>query len=640
MSNIKQWVRTVISNAGIPVDIASQLVESEPENALKSLHSLRESTINRNDDFGLLSSGGVAMRKRKGIQSVLPTLRYSTDLAQVFIWIKVLSQSRIRCLRSSVTLSSMYLVEQVLMLITTLNGASGDIKPLINFCSKIASTVVLVRCRDTCPIVRGIVAEYICRWASIHPDVFHSSVFGKSFAIQSCMSNLLIDDSAEVRRILIENIVKVVNKHMLNRFKWSQDFIEIVLQSFVSRCEDVHDDTSLEIEVHEHADLIEVLIRNGPHLIDQTQQGKEYLWDHLYQLLWDGSIPLPVRKTISAIVSKHVLAEDILNSQTAEWDKGIRMIQAFTEQYNPYPDKQDVDNFFVFDSFFSSLDQVTLSGYLGCAMFELAKEAGSLKSTIIESIASIIERNSFTALVPSCEPLFANLLDLNILNALILMIDSVADSCIPADDTLLFYFENALNEIRSYSHFYLLFKLWSKLGFIRHSLDDSLQTYGNNICSRLTTETLMQIHALESAVRRPIADLGTMDKLVDFISAGELPTIELITCAIDLVLIQTLKEVHNERDRALVDELKRKLSCVVRSLLNEGERDCSVEGLRLATFCKYRTKLLCEMPSKKDRGFYVAEKSTSQKLLRPNGFILTSFFEKQPMDHNLVSLIE
>ena len=645
MSTTKQWVKAIIIAAGIPDGVSSAMVESDVGIAEQLLQSIDLKDPAGADVFGLISGNITAHRKRRGFVSSLPLPRFATDLDDALRWVKCLSQSRLRPLRSAVTLAGMALVEQVLKSIQASKQTSDrDTKHLIVICGKLCAVLALVRCRDTCSVIRQIVAEYVFRWAMVNPEVFTSSIFGKSGTLQNALTNLLVDDETEVRYAAIAGLREVITKHMHYKFKLNLEFNQVVVQSFLSRCEDVRDyPADFESEVHEHALLIEALLTNNTGLIDVFEKAGLSLFDSVYQVLWDQQVPVAIRSTIARIVSTNVLGTDILNPQFVHHSRGVEMLIAFAKQYDPW---NSVDNQVpVFESFVSQFDPATLSSYLAACTSVVSVIEILQVVQLIEAIAIVADRNSYVLKIDCMQSLIEKLPSesLHAINALRLLAISVDSDSLPRDELLLGFLRKAVAST-VYTHMYLGYRAWAALAERRPKISQELVAWGSQLDAHLTFGTLTSIHALESAVHRPLPDLAAMNKLVDFIDQGHIPSMTLLVSAIDIVFIQILKPGLDLRTLELVNGLKHKLVRLLERLSAETKKDKTAEAQLIRSFSKYRLNLLYlddpQPPRGKDKSTVELVPSVRWYGMSANDYVVSSLIEKERIDETFVQAME
>lgn len=645
MSTTKQWVKAIIIAAGISEGVGNDIAESDVDNSVQLVQSIDLKDPDGADVFGLISGNITAHRKRRGFVSSLPLLRFATDLDEALRWVKCLSHSRLRPLRSAVTLAGMALVEQVLKSIQASKQTSdGDTKHQLVICGKLCAALALVRCRDTCSVIRQIVAEYVCRWAVVNPEVLTSSVFGKSGTLQIALSNLLIDDEAEVRREAIAGLTGVITKHMHYKFKLNLEFNQVVVQSFLSRCEDVREDPSdFDSEVNGHALLIEALLTNNPGLIDVFEKAGLTLFDSVHQVLWDQQVPVTIRSAIARIVSTNVLGTDILHPQFLHNSRGVEMLIAFAKQYDPW---NSVDNQVpVFESFASQFDPATLSSYLAACTSVMSGIEILQVVQLVEAIAIVADRNSYVLKIDDMQSLMEKLPsdNLHAINALRLLATAVDSDSLPRDDLLLGFLGKAVAS-PVYTHMYLGYRAWAALAERRPKISQDLVAWGSQLDAHLTFETLTSIHALESAVHRPLADLAAMNQLVDFIDQGHIPSMSLLACAIEIVFIQILKPGLDVRTQELVNELKHKLVRLLERISAETAKDKSADAQMIRSFSTYRLSLLNSDDSQPAKG---KDKSTVELVpsvlwygMSANDYVVSSLIEKERIDETFVQAME
>ena len=651
------WVSGILKAAGVPAETCSKLLQLTPEQAYTSLQAVNLQQGPGGDTYGLLSGSVTSVKKRRPFLNGLPLVRVGSDLEEVLKWCKSLSQSRLRPLRSAVTIASLALVEQLLSLNKHANSVTPESKQAFIFCGKVCAHIALVRARDTCAVIRQMVGESICRWALVNPEILNSSVFSRNGDLLACLSNLIIDDETEIRAAVIKGLCAAVTKHVSFKFKFDQEFVEVILTGLNVRCEEIHEGianaSSIEYlvsEVTAHAELVAILVSNQPSLIDSFEQANKNSFDLLYQLTWDKLIPLDARRVIAGVVSSNVLGSDILKPEFSNHSRGLEMVFAFIDQYSPWEDQRDVNHQSVFESFFAGCDPHTLTAYLETAIKQLRDDGtGDKLPQLIEMLAEIVSRNSYTNLKfdGGIHKLLTHLNNAHILNALVIFVESDGidlRSAWPSDETIVTAITSVVDPRtpHSYRHVYLAYRLWSLLGNHSSYLSEQLVLWGRSLDQHLTVSTLPNIHAIESAVQRPLADLAAMEQLVDFITKGEIPSVSLLACAIDLVVIQGLKPVTDPRDSELVGSLNAKLATALERLAKEAAKDQGEDAQLIEWFCRYRLKVLTDPADtvKKERGHVVFEANEPWQSMTPNNYLISQIIDKEKLDRNLVQFME
>jgi hypothetical protein len=133
-----------------------------------------------------------------------------------------------------------------------------------------------------------------------------------------------------------------------------------------------------------------------------------------------------------------------------------------------------------------------------------------------------------------------------------------------------------------------------------------------------------------------------MDKLLDCIDSGEMPSMSSLCCAIDLIILQVIKEPPVS-DRT--DSLKLRVQSLLESLheqaVQSDPRDKSAKVIKF--FCEYRMPLLGlhAIPEKlkKEKG----NVALSSKLTKVNGmtlneYIIAELFDNESVDTKLIEL--
>jgi len=626
MSNLQSWVHQILRASSVATEAVHRIIADDGA-ALDAICQAPQATeILSTDVNGMLQMSAASSKRRTMVANSLPRLTDANQFEPALVWIKKLTLTRYRPLRTVSTLAALHLVELLLKRIALEDVSSAESKQILTFCGKISTHVCLVRCRDTFPVIRQIVAEYIGRWCLVKPEVFTSSVFGRNGALCHCVGDLLIDDEPDVRQEMIDRMTDIVAIVSL-----PADLIKLVLKAFLVRAGDFRDSTVRDSELVAHAELISKLVvkDSGKPLDTFTEL------EQVHQTLWDRMLPVQVRSVFARIVAKYVFSQDIYEREFMEWETGIDMILAFCDQYRPETQSDSIDDFPAFQAFIEGRDQSAVQGYLSCIPQKLASQS---MGKFAEALAEHATESGFYGLSLSEELVKAALVNTGILNAVLKLVKL---GTVLSNNTV-----KQLKEIpagicsntdSNYIAKYLAFRLWGFLASQELEVQTALEKFASELESQILTPGVLQtLHALESAVKRPSLESCVLDRLFDFVLHGDISSVSDIVCALDLVFVQIAKtwgEPSSSLDRLRDTLLK---------IRKETQNDTGSDANSLDLYCRYRLGSLdgelAQKPKKLTLDIEMAQNVPEG--ISASTFILANLIEAGKLAENITSLIE
>ena len=586
--SVRFWVSEVLNSSNIPSSISNRMLEVGPEKALLELQKMNMQAPLGIDVFGLLSTSISCARKRRNFLSSLPVVNNTFDLNLLWSWIKVLSVSRYRLLRSAIVLGSLNCVDQLLGQAPRQNDISS--KTVYSFCGHVARQVVLVRSKDTFPVIRQLVAEFLIR-RCLASDVafFTSSVFGKTGEIVSIVYNLLCDEDMAVCRVVLDGLVALPSA--LLPIVLSSEHHLLVNNLLLIKC----------------TELFELLENGNPPYLDLLRGEIVSLCkiivspnEQIFQLLFDKFLPLEARISLAKLVAQFVLSSDITQAEFTNYPIGIAMITEFVQQYK-LADSED--GMTVFESFFACMHKDQLAGY------------GAVSSGVVLHALSTVADDVCIDDFPS---LFRQLGDDTHTISAILTFLKISPTLVDMDVCIDFLCEYLLR-CKLYAGVYLGYQVWDRLARLNFRVKERLNGWGAQIRSDWTTN-LVQIHAMESVIECPLME---NNDLIDHVLAGRVEQVHEMICALDLAFIQTLKS-------SCSDLYKTNLHNALTFLYNETCNDPDAKLLMF--FCQYRLEETTQ--NKKDKASILVPGCA--KTL--NQYILRNIFDKHNLPENILSM--
>ena len=601
MAPAEDIVSLLLTASGVPHETVQRVLEQGPSECSGILSSLNLSECLEHDVYGLNSSQLQSAVKRRRLTGAIPKLTVESASETLLLWLKSLSQCRFRPVRSAASISAFYIVEQ--LLISSRQALPQERRAQLSFCEKLCMQVLLPRCRDTCPVIRQIGAEYISKCTKV--------VFGKRNALFDALSHLVMDDMRNVRMEVIKGL------SLATPLAVPKEFMCVLIKAFFARCEEVHEQrdeeskrTYLFSEIVAHAKCFSLIIlgSNGEALESLGQDA-----ECLFQVVWDTQLPLEARNFIASIISKHVLG--CLDILTKDPDEAIDILSEFIREYSP---SKEISDLGVWESFVSEPSQLLLQAAIARSHIPL-----------IEAISLIIDakqQTHFSLDFSGFEHVFTLLADIRILNSLIRF--SKYSNAFPCAS-----FHNAVVTLVSpetstpYTVRYLAYRLWHTLSACDVGLAKSLAEWGTFMRSLpFLKGNLENLHAFESAVPLTIPDLGLADKLLKVSTDDSLALI----CALDLAVIQFLKSEIN-------DALKSQLQSALQKVLISHQHE-----IHVAFFCKYRLLSLCSSSQTNTKTKRIIEIAGTNLWdgAPPSTYIISSLIEREHIDAAVIPYIE
>lgn len=665
--------------AGLDERVVSLMLRS-PGELSRLLGSLDANQPVRSDHYGLLSISSTSLKKRRAFFSCAPYPSDFRSLLPMFDCLDPLVNCHLRPLRITSTLLLLDYVERILRSETpNQSDPSEDTKLGFAFCGAVASSVLFLRSRDTCSVLRHAVCDYMLRWCEVNLEVLSSSVFNnRNGNIIDTLSHFIQDEDYDVRSLAIAGLKRIVDNPETPS-RTAQKIIgqtcQVSLNSIISKCQELNElvETGnppyialVHSEIHSLAHFVRSMVTRIPSILDQFESAGKNNFDLIFQLIFDPLLPLNFRTCVAHIISSNVLGADIMSRSFQGIKRGIEMLVAFVYQYTPF-EGLEKDYRSVFEAFFAELDPSCIADYVNECVEQLDSKQQQppldkvrVLVQMIEACASIIRKNNWR----NCQVNLGKNFHL---------LSHFDDTC--SSDSSIVYFMNSISlflevvevkkvlsveeqifaidvlakmsdpsKDRPYQQLYLIYKVWAQMA---ESSDDAairLKQWAGSIDAHLTVGTIKNVHALESATQRDLADMSAMEKLLDFVEQGDLPSIATMCCALDLVIIQILKKPGTEQIFRL-DGLRTRVKSILESLATEASdsdsRDQSARVIRF--FCQYRLTLLNEIdvPPKlsREKGNVVLKSSVVNTLgLRLNEYIISELIENEIVDIKLFEM--
>jgi hypothetical protein len=599
VSKALTYIRNIFETSGIPVAALEGLSDLESVDLMALTQNMTLAEPVGDDMHGILTCTTQALKRRKGFLNALPRLVDYSELDELVKHLKSLASSRYRPLRSASTLASLSLLDQLLR---SRDPGPVDPKKVLSVCVKLSVGIVIPRSRDTFTVIRHMVAEWMGRLGCSRSEFLTSSVFGRTGAIMTCISDLLIDDEPEVRSTMIASLSDILEKRVSVSF--SDELYRLILRSFLVRCEDVRDGESKESELEAHSNLISLIPSK---YIDPFDD-----YDYMLQTMWDSLLPVSVRSNLARLVSRNVFGRDIYDSTFCNFSRGTEMILAFVDQYKPPGADNHVP---VFKAFFHRMDQTSIQGFLIAAC-----EAN--QGPLVESIASTALEQRYMGLkIPPTVPS-----DIHASNGLFMLGKVGADfSYIRTDLRKRLVISSSEP---SYMHKYLTYSLWRLVGMEDPEFHDLLRTHSQTLQSE---HNIPSLHALESVIDESVVDIDDAEKLLDFVAHGEVDSVASLICALDLVLMVALRDTTERHSN-----LKNKLGDIMRKILKETQADSGSDAQSICFYCKYRLPTLedggsTKGPAKSNRIAFDC-KSGPLEHMSSNSFVIASLLDSTGTD--------
>ena len=675
----------ILKASGLPDTQIANITQGSHSSLQDSVSRLQLDTTARGDHYGLLSISATSLKQRRAFYSCLP---FSGDYQnlQLFIpWLDAFASCQYRPLRIAGTLASLYLVERILRTeISNQDDPSDETKRGLSFCGTVTLRILYPRTRDTCAVIRHGVCDAILKWCEINPEVLSSSLFNnRSGNIIGVLSQFILDDDCDIRALVVTGLQKLYqNENVPSRTvsKIINETSQIILNSIISKAQELHEliETGnppyialLHSEIQSSAYLIRDMVSRSPTILDHFESAGKDNFDLLFQLTFDPTIPVHIRTCIAHIVSSHVLGADVISRSFRDTKRAVEMLIAFIYQFTPFVGSEhQIDYRSVFESFCSEMDSSTLSEFVNEGVGQVTLGQHPLQKIwlyvqLIETCCSIVKRNNFRN---SCSinvsgmfsllHLFVNDTtsgnDTNssliyMLNAISLIIQTIepnklmsAQEVAEATSALAHIVDPQTD--RPYQQLYLAYTVWSQLAESNEDVMIRLGDWGSSIDRHLTVETLKNVHALESSTPRDLADLPAMEKLLDFVEKGDIPSIAAMCCAIDIVVIQLLKK--NSSDQLFrLDALRTRLRGLLANLsCQAAESDARDQSARVIRFfCQYRMVLLGELTVApkltREKGNIIVNSNKASSIgLKLNEYIISELIEKERVDIKLIEL--
>ena len=650
-ATIKSWVSEVLLAAGLSRPLTYSVWEAGPDKCQAVLMTMSAKGEAGADSRGLLSTAASSQRKRATFVNSIPALGPACDLDTVFKWVKAISQSRFRPLRAAMVLCSMHAVERLLVSVAAMadRGSSAN-KSVYVFCGKVSQQIAMTRCRDTAPVIRQIVGEYFVRWVTVSREVLSSSVFSKKQELADSLFKLLCDEDGDVRSTVIAGLSSLYSETSFSPIKVSNVQLPMNLLLIkaheLSELLEVGNPPYLELlrgEIAALASLMATMVKSHQSVLDGLAHT-----DLVYQLVWDRYLPIEARIVVASIVSQNVLGSDILDSRFTDFSKGIEILMAFLAQYNPY-NSGNACHGPMFESFFSGMQRGVQQGFLTASLSSLLDEKNLVRANCLMEIVE-------TLVLVSTKAGSSLRLELDILA------DKIKDESDPVAllNAVLVYSQSAhfeggdllrmvsaLEAVLSrsastpYRTLHIAYQVWDRLARESFAVRDALDLWFNALSTHLTVSTLTSIHASEAALQRPLANLQSMARLIDFVLAGEIQSVQLVVCSLDLVFMQTLKP-HAPSDAVEFQSLKEKLISALQFLHQEASRDFTTGSQQanvLKFFCQYRLAEFDDCNPRKEKGSIAVESSIANTRTRTlNEFILGELIDTGKLSEGVMGL--
>jgi hypothetical protein len=627
MTDSELWISRVLASSGLDTKTISILIDAGPQHVQASV----DMVVEQSDSSALswVLPTAASSKRRQTFVNSLPRISKGEQLMELLPWINVMTSSRFRTLRVLSTIATMQTVEVILRNMVLDGGDSKDRKQLLIFCGRIFSQICIPRSRDTFPVIRQIVGEYICRWAYVRSEVLTSSVFSPHREIIDCLKDLLIDDESDVRCEVMKGLCTLLSDIHETKSQLTENFVRLVLKAFLVRCADSRTERTRESELLVHAELIKMLvIGSSGRLLDTLEEFEE-----VYQTLWDRMLPIQVRSVIAKMVALYVFSTNIYRTEFIEFGRGADMMLAFVDQFKPDSSAgQDCDHFPVFRAFLEGLDQPSLQGFL-IALSDRTELKYSNK--LVEAIASYAVENTFFGLTIETALAQAATRDPHILNAIVLLYGMGSITSEKCREVMRLIPEAVATRNDScYTTKYLAFKLWSLLAARDQDQAIALERFSVTLESMILSESgRMALHALQSAVERPLSDASICDRLFDLVLHGNLASVADLICSLDILFIQATKGDTMVSQR-LADVLSR--------VKTETESDKRRDALIVDFFCRYRiASLEGKIVSKQRKGHVdVAVSSSFVDGMSACSHIMIQLLQHGDVEDSFIRIIE
>jgi hypothetical protein len=671
-------VQQILKASGLPDEVIRTISNGTPETVQNGLESTDLEKSVRGDHFGLLSSSSTSLKKRRAFYSCLPFSDDYIDLHQMLPWLERLTTVHYRPLRIAATLAVLHFVERILRSDSpNLNDPSETTKLGFAFCGSVASRMLYPRTRDTCPVIRHGVCDAILKWCDINPEVLTSSVFNnRSGNMIETLGHFIQDEDSDVRELVVSGLSSLVqNETIASRTvqRITNEICQLLLNSILSKAEELNELTEtgnppyialLHAELNSSIQLVRKIVSRTPSILDVFESAGKNNFDLLFQLSFDPNLPTHIRTSIAQIVSSHILGADIKSRSFRDTRRAIEMLIAFIYQYTPFVGiETEVDYRSVFDAFCSATDSSGLADYINESVEQLVSGEHALKKVrllvqLVETCAEIVKKNNYKNCPINIVGMFGVLNQFEessrsivyFLNAIVLISQTVdvqklmsAGEIVEAVQEIVPLVDPSNN--RPYQQVYLGYSIWSQLATINDDAAIRMKDWASRVDQHLTVETLKNVHALESSTMRDLADLGAMEKLLDYVETGDVPSIAIMCCAIDLVVIQILKKNSAIDEMFRLDRLRKRVQSILQSLSNDAaQSDARDQSARVIQFfCQYRLVLLGEVRvapklAREKGNICINSKIVKTIGLRLNEYIIADLLENETVDMKFVEL--
>ena len=670
-------VQYLLKASGLSDDDIRTLSNSTADSVFAALAGAQDDKTVRGDHYGLLSSTASALKKRRAFYSCLPVSNENEEIHAILPSLEKFTCSPFRPLRIASTLAILHYIERILRSESPIqNDPSDNTKQGFAFCAAIASRIFYPRSRDTCPVIRHGVCEFIIKWCEINSEVLTSSVFNnRSGNIIDTLLHFVQDDDSDVRELAVSGLSKILQDESLPSRtvqKIANEASQVLLNSIISKAQELNELTEtgnppyialLHAELNSLVQLVRKIVSRNPAILDHFESAGKNHFDLLFQLTFDPNLPSHIRAGIAQIVSSHVLGADIMSRSFRDTKRAIEMLIAFIYQYTPFVGiEQEVDYRAVFESFVSHVDSLGVSDYISESVEQLASGQHPLKKVrllvqLVETCADLVKKNNYRNASINMESMFSILNQFEesnrsvvyYLNAICLILETIDCKKLMSGNVIV----EAIDRIqpivdpsnnRSYQQVYLGYRIWSLLAEVNDDAAIQLKDWAIRVDQHLTVETLKNVHALESSTLRDLADLSAMEKLLDFVETGDIPSIAIMCCALDLVILQIVKKQSTEHIFRL-DTLRNRVKGILQSFSDEAlrsdARDQSAQVIQF--FCQYRLLLLGErtVPQKftREKGNICVNSNLINSIgLRLNEYIIAELLENETVDPKVVEL--
>lgn len=626
MTTREIWISGVLNGAGLRELNTSLRSFPSASEIVAAIQRMNLTDSADADSYGILGASAACLKKRRGLLNSLPLASSHSEVEELASWAKVLSQVRYRPLRSAVTVAILHQVERVLKSLSFESNQSEASKALSAACASVFVHIALPRSRDTFAVIRQAVAEYLCRWAVANPVVLKSSTLGRTGGLFSPLGDLFLDDDPDVRTETLKGLVLIGQEYP--SLKLPTVLVKLLARSYLVRCEEYPDSPEIVTELSLLTELLVFVVTSDPGIADSVVE-----LEQVYQTLWDGRLPVGIRSSVAKLISRIVLGSDIFDQEFTDSATIVDMILAFVQQYTPYG--SDTDHSSAFEAFAVALSESSLAMTLATVIERIG--ALTIYGPLFAALATAVSVNGFLSItVTGLEKLEASVLDVHVLAG----IAALAAAGVRMPASMLTALDTVVTlDTSTYLQRYMAYRVWGARSAVDETWRAALTQHGLLLDRHLTQNTLTNIHALESAVERPMADLEAMDKLVDFIAQGEVGSISLLACAVDIVYIQTLKRTSNEADSRLIEEIKVKLTRTLQHMLSEVSGDTSSDAQLIAFLCRYRLGSLdAARVLSKHKGYLDLESKVRN--IPVNSYIIASIIESEALAESMVQIME